>query len=39
MSIAGISLTQNMRQTQTLAPQMRQSLRMLQMTSDRKSVV
>ena len=33
MSIAGISLTQNMRQTQTLAPQMRQSLRMLQMTS------
>lgn len=33
MSLAGISLTQSMRQTQTLAPQMRQSLRMLQMTS------
>ena len=33
MSSTGISLAQNMRLSQTLAPQMRQSLRMLQMTS------
>ena len=33
MSATGMSLTQNMRLTQKLAPQMRQSLHMLQMTS------
>lgn len=33
MSATGLNLTQNMRLTQTLAPQMRQSLRMLQMTA------